>query len=315
MTARRLIALGIALVLAPGLWWRTPVPPPDHMPPVDIRPIAIERQAFGPFGLQRGWELTPRDPYAGGYSALLWRGGDTLLAASDNGRLAELVGPDFDEAEQHAIFGTDSYDKIGRDIEALAGTPQGKVWAGVEARNAILRISPALAIEDRVRPPAMARWRSNSGPETLARLPDDRFVVIAERGREGEHEGIVFAGDPISNDTGEQFRLEVPAGFRPVDGVASTDGTLLVLLRRLIWNVPADFRTAIALYRIADLEPRAVWRPTAHYALPEGAPFENYEGIALRPEANGGATVWLISDDNLSGFQRSLLLELTYRPS
>ncbi|UVI39889.1 esterase-like activity of phytase family protein [Qipengyuania spongiae] len=319
MLRRRLAAATLVLALAPGLWLRTPVPTGDDLPPITLSPLAIGPAASGPFRLLRGWELTSDDPSAGGYSALLWRGGDRLLAASDTGRMIELEGPDFTGAEQRPIFTRGAYDKVSGDIEALAGEPGGgRVWAAAEGRNAITRASSALVGEVEARPPAMAGWRYNSGPESLARLPDGRFVVVAESARGGTHMGVLFAGDPVADPgldaDGAIFGLAVPDGFRPVDAVPHPDGTLLVLLRKVVWKLPPGFATTIARYRIADLAPGRVWRPVDSFALPDGAPTDNYEGIALRPESSGTATVWLISDDNRSGFQRSLLLEFAYDP-
>lgn len=313
MLRRRFAVAALMLALAPGLWLRTPVPTGDNLPPITLSPLALDPSASGPFRLLRGWELTSEDPSAGGYSALLWRGGDRLLAASDTGRMIELVGPDFPGAEQRPIFTRGTYDKVSGDIEALAGEPGGgRVWAAAEGRNAITRASPALVGEVESRPPFMAGWRFNSGPESLARLPDGRFVVIAESAQGGTHMGVLFAGDPVDDPDGATFRLAVPDGFRPVDAVAHPEGTLLVLLRRVVWKLPPEFATAIARYRIADLAAGTVWRSIDNSALPASAPTDNYEGIALRPGSGGAATVWLISDDNRSGFQRSLLLELAY---
>lgn len=315
MLRRRLAAAALVLALVPGLWLRTPVPTGDDLPPIMLVPLALEPSASGPFRLLRGWALTSDDPSAGGYSALLWRGGDRLLAASDTGRMIELEGPDFTGGEQRPIFTHGAYDKVSGDIEALAGEPGGgRVWAAAEGRNAITRASSALVGEVEARPPAMEGWRYNSGPESLARHPDGRFVAIAESGRGGTHMGVLFVGDPVEDLEGAIFGLAVPAGFRPVDAVAHSDGTLLVLLRRVVWKLPPGFATAIARYRIADLAAGTVWRPVDSFALPDSAPTDNYEGIALRPDSGGTATVWLISDDNRSGFQRSLLLEFAYDP-
>lgn len=314
MISRKIRILALAAALAPGLWLRADVPSTQFMPPLALRAVDIERGVSGPFTLLRAWQLLPRDPYAGGYSALLWRGGDRLLAASDNGRLIELEGPDFDRGLQRPGFVRNVYDKVSGDIEALAGMADGRVWAAAEGRNAISRANAELAFDGDAKPRAMAGWRYNSGPESFTRLPDGRFLAVAERGGGGRHAGVLFAGDPVADDRSESFTLRVPAGFRPVDAVAAPDGMLLVLLRRVDWALPPDFASAIARYDLSALAPGATWEPVDWFALPDTAPRDNYEGLALRPEPGGGAKLWLISDDNLSGFQRSLLLEMGYAP-
>ena len=44
-------------------------------------------------------------------------------------------------------------------------------------------------------------------------------------------------------------------------------------------------------------------------------PTENFEGLAVVPGQRGGVVLWLISDDNQSAFQRTLLLKLLWRPN
>jgi len=41
---------------------------------------------------------------------------------------------------------------------------------------------------------------------------------------------------------------------------------------------------------------------------------DNYEGLAAVPQANGGFRFYLISDDNASATQRTLLLAFDWRP-
>jgi hypothetical protein len=41
---------------------------------------------------------------------------------------------------------------------------------------------------------------------------------------------------------------------------------------------------------------------------------ENFEGVAVRPAGDGRYLIYLIADDNFSAFQRTLLLQLAWRP-
>jgi hypothetical protein len=52
------------------------------------------------------------------------------------------------------------------------------------------------------------------------------------------------------------------------------------------------------------------WRKLADLAGP--VPRDNYEGLAIAPDADG-VTLWVISDDNFARFQRTLLIELHWR--
>ena len=55
-------------------------------------------------------------------------------------------------------------------------------------------------------------------------------------------------------------------------------------------------------------------RPVAWLSRP--LPSDNYEGLAIVPEAQSDrVALWLISDDNSSAFQRTLLLRLSLDPA
>ena len=110
------------------------------------------------------------------------------------------------------------------------------------------------------------------------------------------------------------FRFAAPEGFRPVDMTQVSSGEVLVLLRRIEWGIPPRFVSAIVRLDSASLEPGAVWRPEEMLSLPRGMPNDNFEGIAAMEMADGAAALWLVSDDNFSAFQRSLLVRLVYSP-
>ena len=155
----------------------------------------------------------------------------------------------------------------------------------------------------------------------MGRLADGRFVVLAEVRLDSEapgHRAVLFSGDPTAAeiaDQGASFSFAAPAGMRPVDMTQLPDGTVLVLLRSVEWFVPPRFGSAIAVLDPTGIEEGALWRPERVIPLPEAVPQENYEGLAVAAGAAGGATrLWLISDDNVSRFQRTLLVALDWRP-
>jgi len=54
------------------------------------------------------------------------------------------------------------------------------------------------------------------------------------------------------------------------------------------------------------------WRGETVAEIVAPLPADNYEGLAVEPTADGGATLWIISDDNEMRFQRTLLLKLEW---
>ena len=69
---------------------------------------------------------------------------------------------------------------------------------------------------------------------------------------------------------------------------------------------------------LADLAKLDVKRPLATQELAriEGSAMrENYEGLAIRPQADGQLSVWLIADANNSAFQETRLIHLRLDPA
>ena len=316
---RAFLAVAVALGLAPGTFWRSEVRPIDPAAAIVFTPadIAPEARRQGPLLLTGAWALSSMSRGLGGYSALIARGDNSLLAASDAGGLLAIERPGTRAmgARFLAITGSAERDKRDADVEALAHDPaSGRIWAAYEGSNAIEALTPDLAPIRRVEPAAMADWRSNSGPESFARLADGRFVAIAEVVRRGEtyNRGIVFDADPTTGAKAAEFSFAAPEGFRPVDMTQVPSGEVLVLLRRIEWGIPPRFVSAIVRLDPASLEAGAVWRPEDMLSLPRGMPNDNFEGIAAMELADGTAALWLVSDDNFSAFQRSLLVRLVY---
>ena len=320
---RAFLAVAVALGLAPGTVWRSDVRPIDPGAAIVFTPadIAPDARRQGPLLLTGAWALSSMSRGLGGYSALLARSDGSLLAASDAGGLLAIERPGTRamEARFLAITGSAERDKRDADAEAMAHDPaSGRIWAAYEGSNAIEALTPDLAPISRVEPAAMADWRSNSGPESFARLADGRFVAIAEVVRAGEtfNRGVVFPDDPTAGAKGEEFRFAAPEGFRPVDMTQVPSGEVMVLLRRIEWATPPRFVNAIVRLDPAGLEPGTVWRPEEMLSLPRGMPNDNFEGIAATGPADGKAggesILWLISDDNFSAFQRSLLVRIVY---
>ena len=62
----------------------------------------------------------------------------------------------------------------------------------------------------------------------------------------------------------------------------------------------------------AEIAAGEEWRWHKLADLKRPVPRDNFEGLAIVPDASG-VTLWLISDDNFARIQRTLLLELHWR--
>jgi hypothetical protein len=310
-------------------WARADILPVDPSAPVTAKLVA--RAGSGgssgsPLTLVGAWQLESATRDFGGYSALIALADGSLLAGSDTGTLLALDRPGRAtmRGSYPELAATDGRDKRDADLEALTlDRTSGTIWGAYERSNAIERYSPRLERLARVMPEKMRRWRANGGPEAMVRLADGRFVVLAEVNRRSTaqgHRALLFSGDPTTGpddpttgDEGTSFAFAAPEGMRPVDMTQLADGTVLVLLRSVEWYVPPRFGGAIAVLDPAAIEAGGLWRPKAVFPLPESVPQENYEGLASERIGGGASRLWLISDDNFSGLQRTLLVALEWR--
>ncbi len=286
-----------ALPLGPG------TPPPD---------------AAGALAFLGGWELTSDNPSFGGISALRVDPDGYLLALSDSGMLMGFSLSPGDGRRRPFIaplpIKPDERKKPWWmwDSESMAHDPAtGRSWVGFELQQRICRYSPGFARVEACRIwPEIDAWPTTGSIESLARLPDGRFVAIGEMGMtsDGYHDMLLFPGDPADPATAHPIHLRYapPQGYRPTDVVALDERRLLVLNRRL--TLQELFTATVAVITLPpDVAPgaRIQARLLARLAPPLLA--DNFEGMAIS-RAGGRAQLWIVSDDNHESFQRTLLL-------
>jgi hypothetical protein len=255
----------------------------------------------------------------GGFSGLHLAPDLTLSAVSDRGRWwqarlrldAEGRPLALEDPRHGPLRGANGQALSGRagDAEALARLEQGGWLIAFERQHRIQHHArldaPGAGFPA---PPGLAAAPDNGGLEALTQLADGQLLAIAESlppGGEGALRAAWFA------------RLEAgrprwtPAAYRPEPDMEPTgaaglpDGGALVLERR--YALFSGFRCRLARLPAAALSAEAPLAGETLLSLPEEAPAENWEGVAVA--RHGGATlVALISDDNERRAQRSLLL-------
>ena len=313
---RVIAALAVALMCAPGTWLRSE---PPQAPAGDLAAVPVTApSATGTQGWALGglWHLTSSDPQFGGFSALLDLGEGRFAAFSDRGWRLDFSPPGAlpqpprlarvfpDEALHHRFF----------DIEAAVHDPAtGMLWLASENDHAIHRFGSDGTPAGRRDLGDEVDWTSNSGIEAMVRLEDGRFVILPE----GQREGLIFASDPVEGGKPERFAIKVPEkGYEITDAARLPDGRLLVVLRKLEWPSRRAWPPFASLLAIGAVpEAGGVFAPQITLRLEGVLPRENYEGLALRERSDGRVDVWIISDDNLSVFQRTLLAKLVFDPA
>ena len=322
--ALRLLLLAVvALALAPGTFLRAPGQMRSDPAQITVTPRIAQGKVTGALGRPYGvWELTSQHGFFGGFSALVAGEGQALIAGSDRGFLLDIDLAGEAPRPVAPSFRFVGLSTRGRkefvDLEALARDPaSGTLWAAFEHDNLVMRFPPKGGRSIHA-PREIAKWAANSGPETMERLADGRLLMIAEGNIEGDrrlHEALLFPAASAAPGTPPlAFRFQGPAYFDPVDATQLPDGRVLILLRVVDYSIPAKFNASIAIADPRDIRAGAAWEARVISHMHDGILAENFEGIAYVPSPADPrkGSVWLISDDNFSIFQRTLLVRFAW---
>lgn len=318
---RLVLLASVALGLAPGTWLRTTPPPENTQEIIRFGALLPLPERVGELDVLGAWVLESPNHLFGGFSALVMLDDGRLMAGSDRGAWMTFTRPGAGRpVVRLGEIGDDSawYSEL-YDLEALtleAGT--GRLWSAWESANAIMRSDIDFEDAEKVAPAAMAQWPYNSGPESMVRLEDGRFIVLAEGSGgwfEDSYPGLLFPDDPLEGAKPLEFRFRPPEGYRPVDIAQLPDGRVLVLVRKLAWGLPPTFPGKILVADPSDIAPGATWEGRVIGELDEPLPSDNYEGLAVTSQADGSVIIWVISDDNGGQLQRTLLLKLGWDPA
>jgi hypothetical protein len=255
----------------------------------------------------------------GGLSGLHLAPDLTLTAISDLGRWwrAPLVlgggrlsgigeaqhGPLRDAAGQPLRRG------LQGDAEGLARLPDGDWLVSFERRHRILRFrdlaGPGHPIEA---PPGVEGSPGNGGLEGLAVLADGRLLALAESlpGASGPESRAAWLGTISAGRVAWRRTTYLPEpGLDPTDAAGLPDGGALVMERR--FSIFGGFTGRLAHVPAATLRGVGPLSSETWLDLPPDAPAENWEGVAVARHG-GRKLVVLVSDDNQSPFQQTLLL-------
>ena len=299
---------------------------------IDARPVPFfdrldhSHVRFGSLEYRSGLVLTSKFTGFGGLSGLrLDPKGEQFISFSDKGtwftgrivylgrqmtdladvEAAPMLGPDGTPIAAHGWYDTES---IARDGDA--------VYIGIEGVNQVLRFDFG---RDGVRahgnpitlPPAVRTLPRTKGLESLVFVPKGlplagTLIAISERGLD-PHRNII--GFLIGGSQPGQFSVRRTDDFDISDAVLLRVGELLVLERK------ASLRSGIGIRirRIAlqSVTPGAVVDGPSIFDADLGQEIDNFEGIDVHVTADGDTVLTLISDDNFSVIERTLLLQFT----
>jgi hypothetical protein len=340
------MAAGLATTAMPKIAWAQLATEQPPKPPVPnefsvAEPISIEvnarlipffdtrdhaRVRFGSLEYRSGLVLTSSFRGFGGLSALrLDAKGERFISISDHGswftgRIAyrgrEMTG--LADVEAAPLLGADGRPITARgwyDSESIA-LDGPDVYIGLERANEILRYDFSKGFT-RARgevvptPPAMRKLPRNKGIEALVMVPKGlplagTLIALSERGLDAKGNLIAFL---IGGKTPGQFAVRRTDNFDISDAVLLPSGALLILERKFSWLSGIGIRIrSIPLNAVA---PGALVDGPAIFDADLGHEVDNMEGIDVHLTPEGDTVLTMISDDNFSLLQRTLLLQFT----
>lgn len=310
--------LVLAALLAAAAWvlWIELRPPrgsgpavPAHALVISTRPLPGSDTGIAGVRLAGALALGSDDPGFGGLSGLAALRDGRLLAVSDAGqwfilrpvvRAGQLVG--VADAMTGGLPAPAGGEKQDMDSEAVQVAPDGRMLVSFEQQHRVTLydgVPPRRPVATRWHTPAM-RWLPNGGGEALALLPGGAMLWLPEYAQDGTHRGLFIAA---GGDVRPQHITGLP-GMAITDAVALDDHRVLLLHRRF-----TGVETAAALSLLDLAGSGAGVQPLLRWDRGSAWPIDNMEGAALVRE-RGCPVLYLVSDNNFSAAQRTLLLRL-----
>lgn len=234
---------------------------------------------------------------------ILYRG--DAPAGIANAEIAPMLGPDGRTLTARGWY----------DTESLA-EEDGTLYVGIERVHQVVKFDYAkqgLLARAQVlpRPAAFAKLPANRGIECLATGPKQSplagtLIAISERALDDDKN---IRGFLIGGKTPGEFTIKRIGDFDIVDCAPLPDGGFLVLERFFTWRQGVAIR--LRRLSLAAIVPGAVLDGPVLMEADLGYEIDNMEGLAVHRAGNGDIVLTLVSDDNFSVIQRTLLLQFT----
>jgi hypothetical protein len=305
---------------------------PDVPSAFERRPVDVQAQSQldipedardaieGRFSVEAVLALTSRDRSFGGLSGLwLSPDGAGMIAISDRGQRwhaslrhdeeGRLTGADDWSVaslplhpEDHSIIASLS------DSEALTGFGDERVMVAYEGVHRLRHwaIADLETIPARFPLPSGLGDPGNSGIEALATLADGRLFGIAEKA--GAPGGGGLLAWTIGDDAADALAYVPGPGFSPT-GADRLEDTVYLVERS--FSLLGGFQSRIVALPSTAIEPDARVEGRLLAQFQWGRLGENFEAIAARRGPEGQIFLYLLSDDNFSFLQQTLLVQLS----
>lgn len=313
---------------------------PASIPPGETLPIPVDSEVISELGgnptlaagltFIGGLELSSPEPLFGAFSAIRFRNPQSFLGVFDTGywiegqivrdgqgRLAGVeavrIAPLLDAA------GRESLSKFSVDAESLA-LDGGQAYVGFEQRHRVVRYGPlsdlgkALPSAPLVFPFDLDILHSNGGFESLVVAPAGSEIagaLVAITEKSFDDNGNIYAaivGGPLAGE----FRVRPRDEFEITDATFLPDGDLLLLERR--FSIATGVGMRLRRIEGSSIRPGAVADGEILFEANYRSQIDNMEGLDAIPQSDGSVRLIVVSDDNHSILQRTLMLEFRLAP-
>jgi hypothetical protein len=132
------------------------------------------------------------------------------------------------------------------------------------------------------------------------------LIAISERGMD---EAKNIRGFLIGGPKPGLFSVKPSDDYDVVDCALTPNSDVLILERHFSWRRGVAMR--IRRVPLADIVPGAVLEGSLLITADMGFQIDNMEGLSVHRAANGDIVLTLVSDDNFSLIQRTILLQFT----
>lgn len=297
--------------------------------PLEVTPVGLyesrnQANRLGELEWRGGFALNAADKRFGGISSIQISGdGKTLLALSDRGAWARLslshqrgrlTGVELNEIGPIKMPKGEKRRKFNFDAEASTAFGNQTFLIAFEGINRILAYNISnLSFKGLPKvfqsPKNFKSMPATGGPEAMTRLCDGRLVVLSEQGKFNDNAHLGWVRTP---------RAWSRIGYRPRTGYVPTGATVLPDCRMLVIErrfYLLNFSWRIAVVSPDDIRPNHIASGKQIALFRHPAITENFEAIAARIGKNGEILIYVMSDDNFSVFQQTLLLVFALKPN
>lgn len=281
---------------------------------------------FGSLQFRSGLVLTSSFPGFGGLSGIrLDSKGERFISFSDKGSWftgrivyqgSEMTG--LADVEAAPMLGADGRPITARgwfDSEFIA-LDGPFVYIGLERVNQVLRFDFSEGFtrsrgEIVPMPPAVKKLPFNKGLEALVMVPKglplaSTLIALSERGLDANGNLVAFL---VGGPSPGQFSVRRTDNFDISDATLLASGELLVLERK--FSLVEGVGIRIRRIPLQSIAPDALVDGPAIFQADLGYEIDNMEGIDAFVTPDGDTVLTMVSDDNFSMIQRTLLLQFT----